>query len=223
MPLDISNDFRVFDGLAPVQLIQAGTGNRQRVEHALQFGVSARDAISSDGTYQQGDLKFSLPQVECPVFRPQPGDFLLQEDIEKTLWSIGIVENLTITTRWQPWCKRVSIRPETSIELKIYKVDFKKDGTGSSTPVPKLWGETTGHVNELSSEIEVESGGSQFNRRRIKIKHQIFISEQLDIQAGWIVKDKKGNIWNIHRVTNKGSMGVAMALDVEKSRTPVVD
>lgn len=222
MAFDISSDHLIFDGLKPVQIIQAGTSRRQRIINVLSFGVSARDAISSDGTYSQGDLKFTIPANEC-FFIPQPGDFLLQEDKEKTLWSIGIVETLTLGTRYQPWCKKVSIRPETSTDLKIYKVDFKKDRTGASSPRPKLWKETTGHINELASEIEVESGGSQYGRRRIKLKHQIFISEPLDIQAGWIVKDKTGNTWNIHRVTNKASMGVATTLDVEKSRSPLVD
>jgi hypothetical protein len=219
--LNIQNDFTVFDGIEAVQIIQAGTGTRQLIQHALQQGINSRDAISSDGTYQQGDVKFSIPDVECVVFKPSAGDFIL--DVEKTLWSIGQVERLTLKTRWQPWCKKVSLRPETAVDLKIYKATFRKDSSGAAQPKFKLWKETKGHINELASEIEVETGGSQFNRRRLKITHQIFIADQLDIQAGWKIVDSTGATWNINRVTGKTSIGVAVTLDVEKSRTPLVD
>lgn len=221
MPLDLTNDYKLWDGVETVTVIQAGTGKRQIVNHALQRGVTVRDAIGSDGTYQQGDVKWTLPVAECVVFKPDTGDFVQQAD--QTLWSIGTVELVSLKSRFRPWTKRVNLRPETAIDLKIYKPKFKKDETGAPEAIFKLWKQTTGHINELASQIEIEVGGGQHGRRRVKITHQIFIADQLDVQAGFKVVDPTGATWNVNRVTGKTSIGVAVTLDVEQARTPLVD
>jgi hypothetical protein len=216
MPLDIQNDFDIFDGAEVVTLIQAGTGKRQVIREALQFGITSRDAVGSDGTYQHGDLKFNLPSKQCPVFNPSAGDWILQED--KTLWSIGAVEVLTLKTRNQCWCKRVSFRPELVQCLKIFKPTYKKDGTGAVEPKFRLWKESKGHVNQLASEIELTDG-----QRKLKTTHQIYLEEAIKVDAGMKIVDANGNAWHVNRTTSTGMMGAAVTLDVIKTRTPVTD
>ena len=213
--LDLKNDHLIFDGVETVVAIQAGTSIKQIINHALQFGVTSRDLIGSDGTYRQGDVKFNLPAVECPNFLPDAGDFIEQAD--HTLWSVGMVERLTLKTRHQVWCKRVALNPNTAVALKVYRETVGKDTTGAAFSSFKLWKETTGHINELASVVEATD-----NRRRLKITHQIFIAEQLDVQAGMKVVDQNGNTWLVERVTGKGSLGKAVVMDVQKSRTPLI-
>lgn len=214
--LNIENDHLIFDGLESVRLIQAGTGRIQQINRALQFGVTAKDAIGSDGTYRQGDVKYNLPHVEAPAFPPVAGDWL--KDAAGRVWTIGTVEDLTLKTRWQVWCKRVDLNENTSEELKIFRPVSKRDESGAAYTDWRLAKTTRGHINELASEIELTTG-----RRRLKITHQIFIVEAFEVEAGFRVVDCRGAAFNVSRVTKKGELGAATVLDVETARAPVAD
>lgn len=216
MPLDISNDFKIFDGLEAVQVIQAGTAKEQRINNALQFGVNTRDAIGSNGTYTQGDVKFNLAAKECTVFKPQAGDFIKTK--EGDIWTIGTVEYLTLKTRFQCWGKKVDLNPNLSVVVKVYRPLSGKDEAGAPRTAWKLWKELAAHINENASAIEITEG-----RRRVKVTHQIYFTEQIDIQAGYRVTTPDGSAWGVARVTAKGNLGSAVVCDVEAARTPTVD
>ena len=218
MLVDIAEDFEFIDGLESVTVVQAGTGKRQIVDSAFPSPVTARDAIGSDGTYRQGDMKFTLPAAKLPLFVPVAGDSI--EAGGGVVWQIGAVETICFATQYRAWGKRADLNPATSAELKIFRPKHGKDESGAAVRKWLLWGVLAGHVNEAASVVEVESG-----RKRLKITHQIFITDPKsnDIQAGWQIKDKTGATWNCLRVTSKGNMGQATILDVEKSRTPVTD
>lgn len=217
MPLNITNDHLIFDGLKPLMLIQSGTGKQWRIETGLRFPITAKDAVASDGTYTQADAKFNLPVVDLKLFKPRAGDFIRVIDSNE-LYTIGLVETLTMGTRLQPWAKLVELNPNTATEVKVMKPATKKDDSGAPVTTWKLAKTAKAHVNEVASEIEIQAG-----RKRVKITHQIFFDEQFPIQAGWRIVMEDGTEFNIRRVTGKGSMGQAVVADAEMVRTPAAD
>lgn len=217
MPVDISNDHRFFDGLESVTLVQAGTERKQVIKSALQLGVTARDAIGSDGTYTQSDVKWNIPAGECLVFVPVAGDFIVEGD--GTLWTIAMVELATLRVRRLCWSKRADLNSATKEEARIERPIWKRDETQAPYVAAwKLVKLVDVHVNELTSEIVIEQ-----DRRRVRVTHQIFTTNAVDVFAGYRVVRANGEIYHVLRVTNKGNMGTATALDVELSRTPVKD
>ena len=216
MPLNIDNDFKVFDGRKWIMLTQAGTGRQWRVEDALEFPVTARDAIASDGTYVQGDVKFTLPNVQLLAFKPVPGDFI--QTAAGELFTIGMVERLTLGSRLQPWAKRVQLNPNTAVEVTVNRPIQKRDGGGAPYVEWKMAKETTAHINEVASEFEVAAG-----RKRLKVTHTIYFADQFKLEAGWRVVTAEGVQYNVQRVTGKSSLGVAVAADCELVRAPAAD
>jgi len=216
MPVDISKDFLLFDGLASITNVQAGTERKQVIKSALRRSVTTRDAIGSDGTYQTADVKFSIPAGECLVFNPVAGDFIVEED--GAVWTIGMVDLATLRTRRVCWSKRAELNPNTLEEVRLEKGITKRDESGAPYYDWRLMKLVNAHVNEVQSEIAVEVG-----RRRTLVTHQIFVVDFVDVFAGWRVVQTNGTIYHVLRVTGKGNMGVATVLDVEVARTPVKD
>lgn len=216
MPLDLANDFKIFDGKKPVIIIQAGTGRQWRVEDALEFPVTSRDAIASDGTYTQSDAKFNLPVAQLLTFKPAPGDFVLTAAGE--LFTIGMVERLTLQSRLQPWGKKADLNPNTAEPVHVQRPIRLKDQGGAPYTDWKLAKETTAHINEVASEFEVAAG-----RKRLKITHTIYFVDQFKIEGGWRIVTAAGVQYNVQRVTGKSSLGVAVVADCELVRTPAAD
>lgn len=215
--LDIEEDYLIFDGLEKMILIQAGTNIKTEITGGLPLPITTRDVAASDGTYTQGDSKFSLPKKECSFFDPRPGDFI--KDAAKTLWTLQAVETLTLKTRFLCWGKRADLNPGTLTQVKIWKPETKKDATGAAFKNWKLIKDVSAHVNENVSETIVEVG-----RKRLKITHRIYVVDPIEkVQAGFRVTNSAGLAWNVIRVTNKGTAGEATILDVETSRSPMTD
>lgn len=210
--LDIDDDFDVFDNTEEVQLTLAGTNVTFEV-CALRRQVSVREAAASGGAYTARDVNFSVPRKSVCKTPPGVGSLLVTQDQE--YFTIVGVDVASFKSRYRCYCRAPVLASELSELLTIEEPTYLRDRTNAPY---ESW--TPAYANVLGKVYESESQDVIVNEDRQKVPHvMIYLKGQYDIQPNFRIRDSKGNLYLIHRVTT-ARLGGLMSLEATSARMP---
>ena len=216
--VDLSQDYLMIDGNAPVTLTKSVTQN-QIVPDALRREITLKEMASSGGVYQAGDVSFSLPNDLCTIYKPAVGDTITDY---QDIWTILTVAYATMGTRWRCVCRRVGIGAR-AVEIMLSRATWAVNTDGSQSA---SWSAIAILKSKISitQEITEEADG----RRKQDAKATMYVTPT-DIMPGDMVElmDPTGagsslqGQFFVMSITGKAELAALWTIELSDVQTPL--
>lgn len=207
MALDLSADFALVDGLAPVGLFNPA-GIQIASADALRRAISTKEALSSGGAYTTRDCRFHVANgaALAPV---RPGWKVVDPVGTWTILEVGIE---TLTNRLKFVARNLALFYGLAETLVIEKATWAKNTSGAQ--VATWASETTllGRVQLAQADSATEHGlRFQPIKATILLESQVLVTEQHRIKRadnsylaikGWTNPDTLGEVFQISGEVN---------------------
>lgn len=169
MSLMLTDDMAVADGLEAVTLLARDGNELATVEGALRRAVTTAEAASSNGLYQQGDVRWHLPTAAL-ADAPPLGSRLV--DAAGGEWTVLTVERATLSTRWACATRNLALAGglDEQVTIQIAAVSQGEHGEPMLT-----WSDwrtnVAARLQPLSAEVTIEH-----QRRMVRVTHVAYLA-----------------------------------------------
>lgn len=192
MPLNLSQDYLVFDGYEAVtyQRTTLADGNLDTVSHALRRSPSAREASPSGGAYTATDLDWVIPKaVLIQGMAPKVGDVVIDGDSSR--WTVLNAAFWAMQNTWRLQCRNLTLHYDLRHRVDIERpgISFDNAGVAVKQFPPSggrvAYGDLPCRVQLLSQEIANERG-----LRGFQGTHAVIVDRQVavtnDDRVKWV-------------------------------------
>lgn len=211
MPLDLSQDYRIFDNL------EAGTLTSKRtsgdvmfpVEQALRRALTKKELADSYGRYTGLDVVWHLPKDLIPAVDPKPGDIWTDDETE-TDWTILEAKFNTLKSMWRCVSRDPVIVFDLRQLLDVYEPTAALGVTGVREPVyAASYTAIAGRIQEADGS-QVEDRGKRGTLKRFNI----FVADQLTLTTDSQIRHN-GTIYSVKGWRGRESIGQLMTITAE--------
>lgn len=205
---DPAGDLTVVDGLEAVSLARPGRSGATHIEHALRRSMTVQEADQSQGRYTRADVRWFLPQAECPS-GPAVGDAIV--DARGNRWTVLAVVGRGQTARWECVGRDLAVANRLDDAISIEQAVYTKGPGGAAVATwHTLRTGVRARIQPVTSAVAADSVA-----RRTAQRYRILVAEEWAVDHTQRVRAADGTIYRILGAT-AGGIAQLQTIDVEQ-------
>lgn len=155
--LDLSDDYKLFDGLEVVnyEVALRGENEPDAVLQAKRRAISNPERYPSGGVYVGASVDWHVPDpLLIPGVTPKPADVIVDSDGQR--WTVLIAEHKALQSRWRLTCVNLILAYQLRDQITIERPDITPDSSGvvvKKFPTVPSFPRDTQHVETTGGKI----------------------------------------------------------------------
>ncbi len=221
MPLDLSADQAVLDGLETVTLYMSDPDAERVYEDAYRLPERLAEGEPTEGGYLQAETTWHLPTTEAAI-DPKPGDLITAGGVD---WVIQEVRAPKFGDYWGLACRRSSITADTTDPSLQDQVTLYPGVDAIDTYGSKITTHTAadGDFSTVAAKIKLRASTAddRFGQRQFAERYDIYVDTALpQLHNGDVIKDQTGKVYTVLSWRNRELIDELSVIECELRITP---